>query len=36
MTTHIMLDLETLGTRPGAIVMAAAFVRVRSWSQTRL
>ncbi len=27
MTTHIMLDLETLGTRPGAIVMSAAFVR---------
>lgn len=26
-TTHIMLDLETLGTRPGAIVMSAAFVR---------
>lgn len=27
MTTHLMLDLETLGTRPGAIVLAAAFVR---------
>jgi hypothetical protein len=27
MTTHIMLDIETLGTRPGAIVLAAAFVR---------
>ena len=27
MTTHIMLDLETLGTRPGAIILAAAFVR---------
>ena len=27
MTTHIMTDLETLGTRPGAIVLSAAFVR---------
>jgi hypothetical protein len=25
--THIMTDIETLGTRPGAIVLAAAFVR---------
>lgn len=25
--THIMTDLETLGTRPGSIVLAAAFVR---------
>lgn len=27
MTTHIMVDIETLGTRPGAIVLSAAFVR---------
>lgn len=27
MTTHIMTDIETLGVRPGAIVLAAAFVR---------
>jgi hypothetical protein len=27
MTTHIMIDLETLGTRPGAVILAAAFVR---------
>src|SRR3990167_10729452 len=27
MTTHLMLDIETLGTRPGAVVMSAALVR---------
>lgn len=27
MTTHIMVDIETLGTRPGAVVISAAFVR---------
>jgi hypothetical protein len=27
MTTHIMTDIETLGTRPGAVVISAAFVR---------
>src|ERR1700754_2554255 len=27
MTTHIMVDIETLGTRPGAIILSAAFVR---------
>lgn len=27
MTTHIMTDIETIGTRPGAIVLAVAFVR---------
>jgi exodeoxyribonuclease VIII len=27
MTTHIMCDLETIGKRPGCIVLAAAFVR---------
>jgi len=27
MTVHIMVDIETLGTRPGACVLAAAFVR---------
>lgn len=26
-TTHIMTDIETLGTRPGAVVLSAAFVR---------
>lgn len=25
--THIMLDIETLSTRPGAVILAAAFVR---------
>lgn len=27
MTTHLMLDTETLGTRPGAVILSAAFVR---------
>jgi len=27
MTTHIMTDIETLGTRPGAVILSAAFVR---------
>lgn len=27
MTTHIMTDIETLGTRPGAVIISAAFVR---------
>ena len=27
MTTHIMCDLETIGKRPGCVVLAAAFVR---------
>jgi hypothetical protein len=27
MTVHIMTDIETIGTRPGAIVLSAAFVR---------
>lgn len=27
MTTHIMTDIETIGVRPGAIVLSAAFVR---------
>lgn len=27
MTTHIMTDIETLATRPGAVVISAAFVR---------
>jgi hypothetical protein len=27
MTTHIMTDCETLGTRPGAIILSVAFVR---------
>jgi len=26
-TTHIMLDIETLGVRPGAVILSAAFVR---------
>jgi hypothetical protein len=27
MTVHIMTDIETLSTRPGAIILSAAFVR---------
>jgi hypothetical protein len=27
MTVHIMCDIETLGTRPGAVVLSAALVR---------
>lgn len=27
MTVHIMTDIETLGTRPGSVVISAAFVR---------
>lgn len=27
MTVHLMVDIETLGTRPGAVVISAAFVR---------
>lgn len=27
MTVHIMVDIETLGTHPGAVVLSAAFVR---------
>lgn len=27
MTTHLMVDTETLGTRPGAIILSVAFVR---------
>ena len=27
MTTHIMTDIETLGTRQGAVIISAAFVR---------
>lgn len=27
MTAHIMLDIESLGTRPGAIILSAALVR---------
>lgn len=27
MTTHLMLDLETLSTRPGALILSAALVR---------
>lgn len=26
-TTHVMLDIETLGTRPGATILSAALVR---------
>jgi hypothetical protein len=36
MTTHLMLDIETLGTRPGAIVLAAAFVRFSDEAHTTL
>lgn len=34
--THIMLDLETLGTRPGCVVLAAAFVRFSDEAHTTL
>jgi len=27
MTVHLMVDIETLGTRPGAIILSVAFVR---------
>lgn len=33
MTTHLMVDIESLGTRPGAIVLAAAFVRFSDEAQ---
>lgn len=29
MTTHLMLDIDTLGVRPGNVVLSAAFVRIR-------
>lgn len=34
--THIMLDIETLGTRPGCVVLAAAFVRFSDEAHTTL
>jgi hypothetical protein len=34
--THIMLDLETLGTRPGAVVLSAALVRFSDEANTSL
>lgn len=33
MTTHLMVDIESLGTRPGAIVLAVAFVRFSDEAQ---
>jgi hypothetical protein len=36
MTTHIMVDIETLGTRPGAVVLSAAFVRFSDMAHTTL
>jgi hypothetical protein len=27
MTTHLMLDIESIGTRPGAVILSCAFVR---------
>jgi hypothetical protein len=36
MTTHLMIDTETLGTRPGAIVLSAAFVRFSDMAHTTL
>lgn len=33
---HIMLDIETLGTRPGAVILAAAFVRFSDEARTTL
>lgn len=32
--THIMLDIETLGTRPGFVVLSAAFVRFSDYAST--
>lgn len=34
--THIMVDTETLATRPGAIVLSAAFVRFSDGAHTTL
>lgn len=34
MLTHISLDIETLGTRPGFIVLSAAFVRFSDYAST--
>lgn len=36
MTTHLMLDLETLGTRPGAVILTAAFVRFSDEAHTTI
>lgn len=36
MTTHIMTDIECCGTRPGAVILAAAFVRFSDEVQTTL
>lgn len=34
--THIMIDIETLGTRPGAVVTSVAFVRFADMAHTTL
>jgi hypothetical protein len=34
--THIMVDIESLGTRPGCVVLAAAFVRFSDGAHTTL
>lgn len=34
--THIMCDIETLGTRPGAIILSCAFVRFSDEAHTTL
>src|SRR5262245_4897065 len=36
MTTHIMTDTETLGTRPGAIVLSVALVRFTDEAHTSI
>jgi hypothetical protein len=36
MTTHLMLDIETLGTKPGAVVLSVAFVRFSDEAHTTL
>jgi 3'-5' exoribonuclease Rv2179c-like domain len=36
MTIHTMIDTETLGTRPGAVVLAAALVRFNDEASTSL
>lgn len=34
--THIMTDTETLGTRPGAVVLSAAFVRFSDFAHVTM
>lgn len=34
--THIMCDIESLGTRPGAVILSVAFVRFSDEAHTTL